>query len=129
MQVNITNDKCNIGFQAMYVNKKRSLCRGANWHYSELINFIKPNVEQLADNVDIYIKPKKFSNLGIDIIVSKVTKSPLKRLFGLIGYNVKQEIWPDEILQNDSKADLIIDRIKYAKQEYSRYKDYENQTW
>lgn len=113
----------------MYVNKKRSLCRGANWHYSELINFIKPNVEQLADNVDIYIKPKKFSNLGIDIIVSKVTKSPLKRLFGLIGYNVKQEIWPDEILQNDSKADLIIDRIKYAKQEYSRYKDYENQTW
>ena len=84
MKINF-NEQTNTKFSALYMPNKKNLIKKIGNNYAEQLERIRPNLEELAKDVDIYIKPQNsFQNRGSGILV-KITEAltcPLKGIFG-----------------------------------------------
>jgi len=115
----VSDVSINNTFKAFYMPPKRDIIGRQDLYYSNIINFVKPNFEKLAKDVDIHIKNRKGL---INIKVGQVVKSPVKRFFGFLGSTVERNLEINYGLANF--VDIIIANVLDAKEEYNRYKEY-----
>lgn len=125
MQVNFDTSSNNTNFKALYLHK--GFKHGKTYaHHSAIANFVKSDIENIAQDVDIHIKFRNImANRGFDIFVGDVVKSPLKRVLGMIGLTTHRFFCPEDFLQHDVTG-LFLDNIKRTKEEYVNIVQKEN---
>ena len=115
----VSDVSSNNTFKALYMPQKRDIIGRHDLYYSNIIKFVRPTFENLAKDVDIHIKNK---NGLLNIKVGEIVTSPIKRFFGILGSTADRDLQINYSLPNF--VDILIDNVRDAKQEYSRYKDY-----
>ena len=121
----ICNNNYNNNFKALYLPKTNGLTRLKNTSDSMIFDWLKEPLEKISDDVDIYIKTKGIFNKRYNIIVGKVTKSPVKRFFGFIGDTIQKKINKKDIITyNGNISEMILNYTKNAKEEFIKFKDY-----
>lgn len=122
MQINLNTNTDSTNFQALYMPSRFKLSSLKN---SEIFDVVKDPLKDMANDVDIYVKSKGIFDDGFTIKVAQVTKSPIKRFFGMIGETIFKDLKHEDILQfNGGVSDLILSKAQEAKNEYLGFKDY-----
>lgn len=125
MQTDFNLNNNNVNFKALYMPKPRKLSSLKNTYYSDLLEMVREPLEKMAQDVDIYVKPKGIFRKGFDIRVGEVTKNPIKRFFGLIGSTTDKKIrYNDFLTFNGDIPSLILQNVKDAKEDFISFKDY-----
>lgn len=122
MNTNLDLNTGNPNFKALYMTKPYRLSGLKNM---EIFDIVREPLKDIAKDVDIYVKANGFFDDGYTIKVGKVTKSPLKRFFGLIGDTINKTLkYDDRMCFNGNISDLILSTAQKAKEEYLNFKDY-----
>ena len=117
MQINLNTNNNETNFKALYLHKG---CKMGNTYSKNLniINYVKSDLEKMAQDVDIHVGFHNILNKGFDISVGEKVESPLKRAFGKIGLVARRFFCPGDYLQRDV-IDVLMDTVKEAKEEYT----------
>lgn len=100
-----TNNNTNFG--ALFFHKGFRIGKTYKCNY-EAAELSRKSLEVLAENYDIHIKFRNILEKGLDITVSKVVKSPLKRFLGIIGKKAERCVRPEFCRENG-----IVDTLLY----------------
>ena len=114
MQINQSANSTNFG--ALYLHKG---CRmGKVYKYnSEIINFVKGDLQKLANDIDVHIRYRNILENGFDITVGKVVNSPLKRLLGIVGQTAFRAVRAENCY-NNSIVETLTNNILGAAEDY-----------
>lgn len=124
MQINnMSNNDTN--FKRLYMPKTKGVLSLKNTYNSVLFDWVREPLEEMAQDVDIYVRPRGLFNRSFDIKVGRVEKSPLKRFFGFIGETINKKLKEkDKVNFNGTLAELILSKTKEAKEEFIGFQDY-----
>ena len=122
MQVGLNSYSDKTNFGQLYIK----CASGKNTRSSKLAEYVKPELEKMAEDVDIYVRFRELLNESIDVTVSDIVKSPLKRFLGRIGYNVKNSLMFCNMYESENIAEMLMNCVKKTKDEFKAFWNYNN---
>lgn len=122
----ITNlsEQGNPNFGALYMPNKKTLVKKLGG-FGEQAESIRPKLEELAKNIDIFITPKRMtkrSKCGFQIKVTEQITNPIQRFFGSNnGYvadfaGIEEAFWKVKLI-----GDLLLEKTIAAREKYLMY--------
>ena len=124
MNISFDANSGNTNFGALYMPLKKDIIGRTDIFYADLVGIVKPRLEMLAKDVDIYVKPMRASNPGFKITVGKVTESTMKRFFGIIGTTISEKLSLANSTVNCQVADMLIRIVENTKENFVKYREY-----
>ena len=119
-KINTTNN--NINFGNLYIRKGIFRFNKTYKFNNKAFSMVKVPIEELAKDVDIFVRYRNFGTKGFDIKVGKATKSLKERFFQ--NYS-KETLRPDDLyFSKDCLPDLLLDKTKRAKDYFLNFKNY-----
>ena len=119
-----TADRSNSNFgMALFMPEKEAMARKIGEKPATQLEFARPSLETLADDVDIKVSPIKNKNpklCGVEITVTKLIKSPIKRFFYL-GKQPSTEVRLQEVGTLANFPDYVLRRTRNLKTGFIKY--------
>ena len=103
---------------ALYSPKKKKFIKIIGKDYAKHYQNVKPELKELAKNVDIYVNPIKDDRIkskGFSICITEVVKNPILRFFNLCNDYRVDEIYIKEGQKKYNLGDELIQRVKFLK--------------
>ena len=124
MQINNMSNN-NTNFKRLYMPKTKGVLSLKNTYNSVLFDWVREPLEEMAQDVDIYVRPRGLFNRSFDIKVGQVVKSPIRRFFGFIGETINKKLNHNDKMEfNGTMAEMILEKTKEAKEEFIGFRDY-----
>lgn len=125
MDVSLKSNK-NLNFGELYI--KKGFIKNKTYRYNDgIFELARKQIEELAKNVDIFIKYKNLKTKGFDIKIYDKIESPIKRYLNyLFSCSVlKEKIRPEDLfLSKENPTDLLIEKVKTVKENFKKFHDY-----
>ena len=123
--MNINDNRYDTQFGALYMPNRNVLLRQIGPHYAGQVENIRPQLIKIAQDVDIFIKPKNASKTqgsGFLVKITEALECPLKRLLGSDKGYVSAFASFDECFNSGkTMSSILLEKTIAAKENFLNY--------